>query len=109
MQNKEEISVQNLAEAIQYRSRTMFVDNECDPNVKASAQGLFMLMTNGLGATIGMLAAGKVISTFCHWDNGFLVGDWRSAWLIFAAFSLIVALAFMILFKYKHNPEETKN
>ena len=90
-------------------SGAMFVDNECDPNVKASAQGLFMLMTNGLGATIGMLAAGKVISTFCHWDNGFLVGDWRSAWLIFAAFSLVVALAFMILFKYKHNPAETKS
>ncbi|MBO4654115.1 MAG: MFS transporter [Bacteroidales bacterium] len=87
-------------------SGAMFVDNECDPKVKASAQGLFMLMTNGLGATIGTLAAGKVINAFCHWENGFLIGEWRSAWLIFAAFSLVVALSFMVLFKYKHNPEE---
>ncbi len=88
-------------------SGAMFVDNECDPKVKASAQGLFMLMTNGLGATIGTLAAGKVIDSFCHWtDQGFLVGDWRSAWLVFAGFALVVAVAFMFLFKYKHNPEK---
>ena len=87
-------------------SGAMFVDNECDPSVKASAQGLFMLMTNGLGATIGTLAAGKVINTFCHWENGFLVGDWRSAWFIFAGFALVVAVAFMFLFKYKHQPEK---
>jgi len=88
-------------------SGAMFVDNECDPKVKASAQGLFMLMTNGLGATIGTLAAGKVIDSFCHWtDQGFLVGDWRSAWLVFAGFALVVAVAFMFLFKYKHNQEK---
>jgi len=91
-------------------SGAMFVDNECDPKVKASAQGLFMLMTNGLGATIGTLAAGKVIDSFCHWtDQGFLVGDWRSAWLVFAGFALVVAVAFMFLFKYKHNPETQDN
>jgi len=90
-------------------SGAMFVDNECDPNVKASAQGLFMLMTNGLGATIGTLAAGKVIDQYCHWDDkGFLVGDWTSPWLIFAGFALAVAVAFWILFKYKHNPEQVK-
>ena len=86
-------------------SGAMFVDNECDPNVKASAQGLFMLMTNGLGATIGTLAAGKVIDQFCQWNEaGYLVGDWRSPWLIFASFALAVAVSFWILFKYKHDP-----
>lgn len=88
-------------------SGALFVDNECAPEAKASAQGLFMLMTNGLGASIGTLAAGKVIKTFCHWsDQGLLVGDWRSAWLVFAGFALVVAVAFMFLFKYKHNPEK---
>ena len=87
-------------------SGAMFVDNECDPKVKASAQGLFMLMTNGLGATIGTLAAGEVINHFCSWnENGYLVGDWTSAWMIFAGFALVVAVSFMFLFKYKHNPE----
>ena len=83
-------------------SGAMFVDQECDPKVKASAQGLFMLMTNGLGATIGTLAAGKVIANFCRWEDGFLVGDWQSAWLIFAGFALVVAILFAICFRYKH-------
>ena len=83
-------------------SGAMFVDQECDPKVKASAQGLFMLMTNGLGATIGTLAAGKVIANFCRWEDGYLVGDWQSAWLIFAGFALVVAILFAIFFRYKH-------
>ncbi len=88
----------------------IFVDKECEPDVKASAQGLFMLMTNGLGATIGTLAAGLVINNLCHWnDQGFLVGNtptsWSTAWYIFAGFALIVAIAFGILFEYKHEKE----
>ena len=85
----------------------IFVDKECEPNVKASAQGLFMLMTNGLGATIGTLAAGAIVNSLCHWtEDGFLVGNtptsWSTAWYIFAAFALVVAVSFMFLFKYKH-------
>ena len=85
----------------------IFVDKECDPNIKASAQGLFMLMTNGLGATIGTLAAGAIVNSLCHWtEDGFLVGNtpgsWSTAWFIFAAFALVVAVSFMFLFKYKH-------
>ena len=90
-------------------SGAMFVDKECDSNVKASAQGLFMLMTNGLGGSIGVLVAGKVIDKFCHWnEQGFLVGEWKSAWLIFAGYALVVAILFLILFKYKHTPEQKK-
>lgn len=77
----------------------LYVDKECDSNIKASAQGLFMLMTNGLGATIGTLSAGAIVNRFCHWEGDFLVGDWDSAWLIFAAFALVVAILFAILFK----------
>ncbi len=89
----------------------IFVDKECDPNIKASAQGLFMLMTNGLGATIGTLAAGAIVNSLCHWtEDGFLVGNtptsWSTAWYIFAAFALVVAVSFMFLFKYKHERTE---
>jgi nucleoside transporter len=89
----------------------LFVDKECDPKIKASAQGLFMLMTNGLGATIGTLAAGKIIDHFCHWNEaGYLVGNtpesWSYAWFIFATFALVVAVSFMFLFKYKHVPDQ---
>ena len=85
----------------------IFVDKECEPNIKASAQGLFMLMTNGLGATIGTLAAGAIVNSLCTWNaDGYLVGNtptsWSTAWYIFAAFALVVAVSFMFLFKYKH-------
>ena len=79
----------------------MFVDQECNPSVKASAQGLFMLMTNGLGATIGTLAAGEIVNHFCSWQNGFLVGDWKACWFIFSAFALVVGVAFWLVFDAK--------
>lgn len=80
-------------------SGAMFVDQECAPSVKASAQGLFMLMTNGLGATIGTLAAGEIVNHYCQWnENGFLMGDWQLCWFIFAAFALAVAITFALVF-----------
>ncbi len=81
----------------------LYVDKECRPEMRASGQGLFMLMTNGLGATIGTLAAGAVINNYCTWTpEGYLLGDWQSCWLIFAAYALVVAVLFAVLFKYKH-------
>lgn len=81
----------------------LYVDQECDPSTKASAQGLFMLMTNGLGATIGTLSAGAVVDHFCQWKDGVLVGDWDTTWLIFAAYALVVAVLFFLIFK---NPQK---
>ena len=81
----------------------IFVDQECDTSIKASAQGLFMMMTNGLGATIGTLAAGEIINSFCEWRDGYLLGiesdGWQTCWFIFAAFALVVGLSFALLFK----------
>lgn len=85
----------------------LYVDKVCDPSVRASGQGLFMLMTNGIGATIGTLTAGAIINHFCEWNaDGFLLGKtpdgWSTCWYIFAAYALVVGILFMILFKYKH-------
>ena len=76
----------------------IFVDQECEPSIKASAQGLFMMMTNGLGATIGTLAAGEIVNYYCHWENGFLQGEWQTCWFIFATFALIVGVSFALVF-----------
>ena len=83
----------------------LFVDKECDENVRASAQGLFMLMTNGLGATIGTLLAGEIVNHYCHWTapdasgSSYLVGDWQSCWFIFAGYALVVFILFALAFK----------
>lgn len=88
-------------------SGSLFVNQETDPSIRSSAQGLFMLMTNGFGATIGVLCAQKVVDHFCQWNEaGLYVGDWKSTWFIFAAYALVVAILFAICFKYKHNPEQ---
>lgn len=80
----------------------IFVDSECDPSMKASAQGLFMLMTNGIGATVGTLAAGAVVNHFCSWgEDGYLTGEWTTCWLIFASFALVVGIAFALFFHDK--------
>ena len=82
-------------------SGAMFVDQTCSPSIKASAQGLFMLMTNGLGATIGTLAAGGIVNHFCTWQDGYLQGDWQTCWFIFAGFALVVAVSFALVFRPK--------
>lgn len=85
----------------------LYVDQKCDQSIKASAQGLFMLMTNGLGATIGTLSAGAIVNHYCHWENGVLVGDWNTTWLIFSAYALVVAVAFWIVFRDRRNSTNT--
>ena len=85
---------------------SLFVDQETDLNIRSSAQGLFMMMTNGFGASIGMLLAGEVVNHYTHGEvvNGefYTLGDWSTCWYIFAGYALVVAVLFAILFKYKH-------
>ena len=78
-------------------SGSLFVDKATDPCLRSSAQGLFMLMTNGLGATIGSLAAQKVVDL--HTVGG--VTQWQSCWYIFASYALIVGVAFALIFRPK--------
>lgn len=84
-------------------SGSLFIETTTDAKIRSSAQGLFMMMTNGFGAVIGSTVSGYIIDQyFTH--HG--VKDWHHIWLSFAIYSLIVAVAFAILFKHKHNPAE---
>ena len=85
-------------------SGSLFVDKETDLSVRNSAQGLFMMMTNGFGATIGMLCAQLVVNHYVFdlpQGSNVLTG-WQTCWYIFAAYALVVAILFAILFRYKH-------
>ena len=93
-------------------SGSLFVDQETDDNIRSSAQGVFMMMTNGLGSTIGMLVAGEIVNYYQIFSDIYPVtkmNGWYSAWTIFACYSLVVAILFMLVFKYKHTPEKLKN
>ena len=93
-------------------SGSLFVDQETDPNIRSSAQGVFMMMTNGFGSTIGMLVAGEIVNhyqIFSDIDPVTKMNGWYSAWAIFAYYALAVTIMFMIVFKYKHTPEKLEN
>ena len=79
-------------------SGSMFVEQEVKPAIRASAQGMFLMMTNGFGCILGGIVSGKVVEQYTL--NG--ITDWQTVWLIFAGYSLVLAFAFVVLFKYKH-------
>ena len=99
-------------------SGSLFVDQNTDVSIRNSAQGVFMMMTNGFGATIGAWAAGAIVNKFTKIIvDGKLVDipdftqkmtGWSNAWYTFATFALVVGVLFAIIFKYKHNPEAAK-
>jgi NHS family xanthosine MFS transporter len=79
-------------------SGSLFVEREADIRIRASAQGLFMLMTNGIGAFLGNYISGLVVDHFTV--NG--VKDWASIWFSFAGYALLLGIIFPLVFKYKH-------
>ena len=89
-------------------SGSLFVDKETDLSVRNSAQGLFMMMTNGFGATIGMLCAQEVVNHFVFNlpEGSDVLAGWQTCWYIFAGYALVVAVLFAILFRYKHVREK---
>ena len=92
-------------------SGSLFVDKECDGSIRSSAQGLFMLMTNGIGASIGTLGAQAVVNCYTENKDGFQVGDWSSVWFIFAGYALLIGVLFFFLFSGKKEnvaPERQK-
>jgi NHS family xanthosine MFS transporter len=83
-------------------SGSLFVETNTDSKIRSSAQGLFMMMTNGFGAIMGSLASGYLIKNFFTAENGDKM--WHEIWLVFAAYALVVAILFAIMFKHKHDP-----
>ena len=93
-------------------SGSLFVNENTSGEMRSSAQGLFMIMTNGIGATVGTLGAQAVVNRLVPATesvdgvvvNGIsVVEGWSATWLAFAGYALVVALLFMVLFRYKHD------
>ena len=87
-------------------SGSLYVESQSDPKIRASAQGLFMLMTNGVGAVLGSLIAGFSIDHFftdhsCN-EAVAICKNWQGIWLAFAGYALLMAILFVPLFKHKH-------
>lgn len=91
-------------------SGSLFVDKETDSSIRSSAQGLFMIMTNGIGAAVGMIGAQYVVNVFTQGkpvgEQFYTVGDWPAVWSIFAVYALVIGVLFAVMFKYKHVAEK---
>jgi NHS family xanthosine MFS transporter len=87
-------------------SGSLFVETTTDPKIRSSAQGLFMMMSNGFGAFFGGIISGFVIDKFFTHDGA---RDWHNIWLSFAIYALVIAIAFAVLFKHKHDPKALEN
>jgi len=83
-------------------SGSLFVESQSDPKIRASAQGLYMLMTNGIGAVLGSTLSGLAIDRWFTGSDG--SKDWHGIWLAFALCALAMTVLFVALFKYRHAP-----
>ncbi|MFD2600110.1 nucleoside permease [Sphingobacterium corticis] len=87
-------------------SGSLFVETSTTPDIRSSAQGMFMMMTNGFGAILGSRLSGYAIDSFLLDSDGQMM--WTEIWLCFAAYALIVAFLFSFMFKHKHDPAVVK-
>ncbi|HVJ46735.1 MAG TPA: nucleoside permease [Luteolibacter sp.] len=85
-------------------SGSLFVETNTDPSMRSSAQGLFMMMTNGFGAILGSIVSGYVIDRFFTTEGA---KEWTGIWLSFALYALVISIAFAVLFKHRHDSTET--
>lgn len=88
-------------------SGSLFVETNTDSSIRSSAQGLFMMMTNGVGAWLGSIISGYVINTYFLFPDG--KTNWHDTWLAFAGYSLVIGILFLIFFKHKHDPKALAN
>ncbi|HIZ01909.1 MAG TPA: nucleoside permease [Candidatus Bacteroides merdipullorum] len=90
-------------------SGSLFTEMEAHSGIRASAQGLFFMMTNGIGAFVGGYASGAVVDMFSVYaeGGGLISREWTPIWMIFAAYALVLGLVFAVVFRYKHTPEKT--
>jgi NHS family xanthosine MFS transporter len=88
-------------------SGSLFVETQTQPSIRASAQGLFMMMTNGFGAVLGSSISGLVIQNYFTDASG--NKDWHGIWLAFASYALVIAVLFVFIFKHKHEPQKAEN
>ncbi len=85
-------------------SGSLFVETTTGYKIRSSAQGLFMMMTNGVGAVLGSKISGWMIQKYYTTADG--GRDWHGIWLAFAIYAAIVAVLFTIFFRHKHNPHD---
>jgi NHS family xanthosine MFS transporter len=88
-------------------SGSLFVETTTDSSIRSSAQGLFMMMTNGVGAFMGSKVSGYLIDRYFTLPDA--TKDWHNIWLAFAVYAMVIAILFLLLFRHKHDANAIVN
>lgn len=90
----------------------LYMESVCTKEHKGFGQGLLMMVSNGIGATVGMIGAGSVVNHYCQWQQvnvmasgapmRLFMGDWTSVWFIFATYAFVIGVAFAVFFRTNH-------
>jgi NHS family xanthosine MFS transporter len=88
-------------------SGSLFMESQSDPKIRASAQGLFMVMTNGVGAVLGSSISGWLIDRYFTAPDG--AKNWHGIWITFSLYALAMAVLFVPLFKHRHDAVALRN
>ena len=83
-------------------SGSLFVETTTNSKIRSSAQGLFMMMTNGFGAIMGSYLSGVIIKAYFTLPSG--ANDWTNIWISFSIYAAIITVLFAIMFKHRHDP-----
>lgn len=91
-------------------SGSLFIETETNNKYRGSAQGLFILLTNGLGAVIGGVGSGYIVQQYSEYsaNHDLISRDWFTIWMIFSVYAIVLAILFALVFKYKHIPNKLK-
>jgi len=88
-------------------SGSIFVETTTDSTIRSSAQGLFMMMTNGFGAILGSYTSGLIIKNYFTLENG--TNDWYHIWISFSIYAMVITVLFAVFFKHKHEAFKENN
>jgi hypothetical protein len=80
-----------------YVASQVYIDKKATSEIRAQAQGFFVLVSYGVGQGLGTLAAGWIFNSIMGTAEPTLE-QWQTFWIIPLVFSAVVAVMFSIWF-----------
>jgi nucleoside transporter len=82
-----------------YVAGQIYIDQRATPEIRAQAQGLFVLVSYGVGQGLGTLAAGWIFNSIM--GQGTTLHQWQHFWIIPLLFAAVVTVLFVFGFREK--------
>jgi len=84
----------------------IYTDERAGERIRAAAQGMINVVTNGIGYAIGAWVSGRVVGAFASADGGGAVThDWPRIWMYPASMAFAILVLFAVLFRPARAPQ----